>query len=123
MKDESDHFEQKYAKLIQIFLSKRSYPDPVQLFRIRIRPGQKVPDPGLDPQICLAVCSSAQSQQTDSAVLTRIFLCLGHFYHQRLILMNSNARLEWPERDVRATQFKQPELRILPSFYLVMWNF
>jgi hypothetical protein len=54
MKDEFDHFEVKSVKRIQIFLPKRLYPDPVQLFRIWIRPGQKVPFP--DPQHFLAVC-------------------------------------------------------------------
>jgi hypothetical protein len=39
MKDELDHFEVKSVKRIpvQIFLPKRLYPYPVQLFRIRIR--------------------------------------------------------------------------------------
>ncbi len=48
IKDELDHFEKKCAKIKQTFLSKRSDPDPVHLFRIQ--PGQKVPDP--DPQHC-----------------------------------------------------------------------
>jgi hypothetical protein len=39
-KDEKDNFEEKYAQIIQIFLSKRSAldPDSVQLFRIRPYP-------------------------------------------------------------------------------------
>ncbi len=47
IKDELDHFEEKFATNIQIFLLKRSDPDPVELFwiEIRIRPGQTVPDP------------------------------------------------------------------------------
>jgi hypothetical protein len=45
IKDELDHFsfEEKFAKIIQIFLSKRSDPDQAHLFRIRN--GQKSPDP------------------------------------------------------------------------------
>ncbi len=43
-KDELDDFEEKFAKTIWNFLSKRSDPDLVQLFWVRIRPGQKVPD-------------------------------------------------------------------------------
>jgi hypothetical protein len=35
----------KNAKMLQVCLSKRSDLDPVQLFQIRIRPGQTVPDP------------------------------------------------------------------------------
>ncbi len=38
-------FQEKFAKIIQIFLSTRSDPDPDKLFRIRMRPGQKVPGP------------------------------------------------------------------------------
>ncbi len=40
IKNELDHFPD-----IQIFLSKRSVPDPVQLVQIQIRPSQKVPSP------------------------------------------------------------------------------
>jgi hypothetical protein len=48
-KDELDYFVEKFAKVIQIFLSeKRSDPDPEQLFRNRMRPDQKVPGP--DPK-------------------------------------------------------------------------
>jgi hypothetical protein len=35
IKDKLDHFEEKCAKTSQIFLLKRSNPDPVRLFRIR----------------------------------------------------------------------------------------
>ncbi len=44
IKDESDHFEEKFANL-QIFLLKRSDLDPVELFciEIRIRLGLTVP--------------------------------------------------------------------------------
>jgi hypothetical protein len=45
IKDEWDHFEEKYADTTQIFLSKRTVLDPVQLVRMHIRPGQKVPNP------------------------------------------------------------------------------
>ncbi len=41
IKAEVAHFEEKVANFY-IF----SDPDPVQLFRVRIRPGQKGPDPG-----------------------------------------------------------------------------
>jgi hypothetical protein len=34
--DELDHFEEKFTKVIQIFLSKRSDPEPVILFGIQI---------------------------------------------------------------------------------------
>jgi hypothetical protein len=46
---EFDHFDAKFAKVIQLFMSKRSdpwiirIPDKAQLFRIR--PDQKVADP------------------------------------------------------------------------------
>ncbi len=45
IKEELYHSEEKLAKIILIFLSRRLDPDPVQLFRIRIRPGRKVPGP------------------------------------------------------------------------------
>ncbi len=44
IEDELDHFEEKFAIIIEIFLSKRLDLDPVQLFWIPIRPGQKVLD-------------------------------------------------------------------------------
>jgi hypothetical protein len=64
IKEELDHFKEKSAKIVQIFYSKRagknlqkSYrfsiqkgqvrdqdPEEIQLFRLRIRPVQKVPD-------------------------------------------------------------------------------
>ena len=41
IKDEVSHFEEKFAKIIHIFLSKRSDPDldPMQLSRIQKIPG------------------------------------------------------------------------------------
>ncbi len=62
-KDKLDQFEEKLAKIKQIFLSKRSHLGPIQLFRIR--PGQRVPDrtnlhfPG--PSIILHVTSFCYS--------------------------------------------------------------
>jgi hypothetical protein len=51
-------FEAKCSKIIQIFLPKRSYPDPVQLFRIRIQHGQKVPNPnGSDFSTLVQTCT------------------------------------------------------------------
>jgi hypothetical protein len=51
--DKLDHLEEKFSRIIQVFLSKKLDPDPVQLCWIRIRPGQKVPDPtGSNPQHC-----------------------------------------------------------------------
>ncbi len=47
LEDEMYNLKKKFAKFFQFFLSKRSDPDPVQLFRILIWPGQKVPDPTL----------------------------------------------------------------------------
>jgi hypothetical protein len=48
IKDELNYFEEKFAKIAQIFLSKSSDldldPDSVQLIWIRIRPGPKVRD-------------------------------------------------------------------------------
>ncbi len=46
IEDELNHFEEKCMKnnRIQNLLSKNSDPDPVQLFRIRIRTWQKVLD-------------------------------------------------------------------------------
>ncbi len=47
VKDKMDHLKKnllKKPKTIQIFLSKKSDPDPLQLFRIRIPPSRKVPD-------------------------------------------------------------------------------
>ncbi len=40
IKDELEHFEEKFATL-QILLSKSKDPDPIRFFRIQIRPGQK----------------------------------------------------------------------------------
>jgi hypothetical protein len=34
--DELDHFEENFSNILQIFLSKRSDPDLVHFFRIRI---------------------------------------------------------------------------------------
>ncbi len=44
-----DHLKKNFAKSLQIFLSKRSDPDPVELFRRQIQPrsGQKALDPDL----------------------------------------------------------------------------
>jgi hypothetical protein len=44
IKNELNHFDEKCTKIIQIILLKRSDPDPVHLFQIRIRPRHKVPD-------------------------------------------------------------------------------
>jgi hypothetical protein len=45
IKDELDLWEEKFAKILQNLLSKRSDPDkdPVQIFLIWSRPGLKVP--------------------------------------------------------------------------------
>jgi hypothetical protein len=47
IKDELDHYVENFAKIIQIFFLETSDPNlnPVQVFRIRIRPDQKGPDP------------------------------------------------------------------------------
>ncbi len=45
IKDELGHSEEKFAKIIQLSLSKGSDPDTVTIILERIRSGQKVPDP------------------------------------------------------------------------------
>jgi hypothetical protein len=44
LKDELDNYEEKFEKNYEDFLPKKPYLEPVQLVRIRIRPGQKAPD-------------------------------------------------------------------------------
>jgi hypothetical protein len=45
IKGELENYEKKFAKLIHIFCSKRSNTNPKeQLFRIRFRPGHRIPD-------------------------------------------------------------------------------
>ncbi len=51
IKEELGHLEEMFAIIIQVVLLKKLPPDPVQLFRIWIRPGQKFPiQQNPDPQ-------------------------------------------------------------------------
>ena len=47
IKDKLDRFKfkKKFAKIIQAIMSKNSYLEPVQLFRIHVRPGKTFPGP------------------------------------------------------------------------------
>ena len=45
IKDKLDRFKEKLAKIIQTIMSKSSYLEPVQLFRIHVRPGKTFPGP------------------------------------------------------------------------------